>query len=286
LGTFKFRSIESGERKCEMTCGRCGRLCWAEGRRGEPPLDSRKKPSGSAARQRILSIFGTRPEAIKLAPVIIRLEEQPNLFESRVCVTGQHREMLDQVLGIFSITPDYDLNIIRASQDLFDVTTRVLLDLREILIEEKPDWVLVQGDTTTTFAASLAAFYERIKVGHIEAGLRTYRKYAPFPEEMNRRMTDVLSDLYFAPTVTSRDNLLREGISEKNIVVSGNTVIDAVVWMAENLKARPVYIHDLSALDWSKRMVLVTAHRRESFGLTFPFYNPSRHSCGSGAQVP
>jgi len=177
--------------------------------------------------------------------------------------------MLDQVLDIFSITPDHDLNIIKANQDLFDVTTRVLLDLRGILIEEKPDWVLVQGDTTTTFAASLAAFYERVKVGHIEAGLRTYNKYAPFPEEINRRITDVLSDLYFAPTATSKHNLLREGISEKNIVVSGNTVIDALIWMAEHLKTRQVVIHELIDLDWSKRMILVTGHRRESFGEDF-----------------
>jgi len=232
-------------------------------------LDPLQKKSDNAVRKRILSIFGTRPEAIKLAPVIKRLEEQSDLFESRVCVTGQHRKMLDQVLDIFSITPDHDLNIIKANQDLFDVTTRVLLDLRGILIEEKPDWVLVQGDTTTTFAASLAAFYERIKVGHIEAGLRTYNKYAPFPEEINRRITDVLSDLYFAPTATSKHNLLREGISEKNIVVSGNTVIDALIWMAEHLKTRQIDIHELIDLDWSKRMILVTGHRRESFGEDF-----------------
>ncbi len=232
-------------------------------------MDSRKNTSGRAAQQRILCIFGTRPEAIKLAPVIKRLEAQSDLFDSRVCVTGQHRTMLDQVLRIFAITPDYDLNIIQADQDLFNITTRVLLDLREILTEEKPDWVIVQGDTTTTLAASLAAFYARIKVGHIEAGLRTYNKYAPFPEEMNRRMTDVLSDLYFAPTMTSKHHLVREGISEKHIVVSGNTVIDAFVWMAEHLKDHPVQIQELVDLDWSQRMILVTGHRRESFGEDF-----------------
>jgi UDP-N-acetylglucosamine 2-epimerase (non-hydrolysing) len=232
-------------------------------------LDSLKKISGNAGRKRILSIFGTRPEAIKLAPVIKRLEEQSNLFESRVCVTGQHRKMLDQVLSIFSITPHHDLNIIKSDQSLFDVTTRVLLDVRGILIEEKPDWVLVQGDTTTTFAAGLAAFYERVRVGHIEAGLRTYNKYAPFPEEINRRITDILSDLYFTPTATSKYNLLREGICEKNIVVSGNTVIDALIWMAENLKARQVHIQELVDLDLNKQMILVTGHRREAFGEDF-----------------
>ncbi len=219
---------------------------------------------------KILSIFGTRPEAIKLAPVIKALEQQPSLFEPRVCVTGQHRQMLDQVLDIFAIKPDYDLAIMKPNQDLFDVTSGVLLGLRDVLAHERPDWVLVQGDTTTAVAASLAAFYCRIKVGHIEAGLRSHNKSLPFPEEVNRRISDVLSDFYFVPTEQSKNNLLREGIAPDTILVTGNTVIDALLWLTANKPRHcPELIDELGDIDWNKRMILVTGHRRESFGDDF-----------------
>ncbi|KFI37344.1 UDP-N-acetylglucosamine 2-epimerase, partial [Peptococcaceae bacterium SCADC1_2_3] len=178
---------------------------------------------------KILVVFGTRPEAIKMAPVVKELKKYPDLLDCKVAVSAQHREMLDQVLTLFKISPDYDLNIMQAKQDLFDVTSRVLTGFKKVFLTAKPNLVLVHGDTTTTFAASLAAFYLQIPVGHVEAGLRTRKKYAPFPEEINRTLTGVLADIHFAPTPTARDNLLREGVKKEDVFVTGNTVIDALL---------------------------------------------------------
>lgn len=213
---------------------------------------------------KVLTIFGTRPEAIKLAPVIRELEKHMESFISRVCVTAQHREMLDPFLELFRIRPDYDLDIMRPNQSLFDVTTRALSGLREILKRERPDLVLVQGDTTTAFAVALAAFYLRVKIAHVEAGLRTEDKYNPFPEEINRRLITHLADLHFAPTERARTNLLREGIRDETIFVTGNTVVDALFMVLELTKAEDA-LRNLG-LDPRKRLILVTAHRRESFG--------------------
>ncbi|CEO88691.1 non-hydrolyzing UDP-N-acetylglucosamine 2-epimerase [Syntrophaceticus schinkii] len=212
---------------------------------------------------KILSIFGTRPEAIKMAPVIRELESRPDV-ESRVVVTAQHREMLDQVVDTFNIKPDYDLEVMRPGQDLFDVTVSVLKGLKGILEVERPDLILVQGDTTTTFTGALAAFYCQIPVGHIEAGLRTYQKYAPFPEEMNRVLTTRLADIHFAPTDRSRDALLKEGINPGNIFVTGNPVIDALYQALE----QPFYLDpEISrAFRDNKRVILLTTHRRENLG--------------------
>lgn len=213
---------------------------------------------------RVLTVFGTRPEAIKLAPLIKELEKHRDKFVSRVCVTAQHREMLDPLLSLFEIESDYDLNIMQPNQTLFDVTTKALIGLREVLEAERPDIVLVQGDTTTAFATTLAAFYLKMKIGHVEAGLRTRDKYNPFPEEINRRLISHLADFHFAPTVEAKENLLSEGIDSSSIFVTGNTVIDALFMTLERTKA-----HDPLAeleLDPSKRLILVTAHRRESFG--------------------
>lgn len=226
--------------------------------------------------RRVLSVFGTRPEAIKMAPVVKRLAEEPGL-ESRVCVTAQHREMLDSVLRLFAIEPDHDLGLMRPGQDLFDVTSRALLGLRDVLREERPDLVLVHGDTTTCFATSLAAFYEGVPVGHVEAGLRTGDMARPFPEEMNRVLTGRLADLHFAPTEGARRNLLAEGIDEDAVHVTGNTVIDALLEVRSRVSSRP-------ATSWSEtlpselcerldrgaeKLILVTGHRRESFGRGF-----------------
>lgn len=210
--------------------------------------------------KKIMSIFGTRPEAIKMAPLVKEIEKRENL-ESVVCVTAQHREMLDQVLETFEIKPDYDLNIMKKGQTLSEITARVLIGLEDVIKEAKPDMILVHGDTSTTFAASLAAFYNQIPIGHVEAGLRTYDKYSPFPEEMNRQMADRLSDLYFAPTKLSKENLLKEGISEKKIYVTGNTVIDAMKTTVDKDYKNEV-------LDWvgEDKMILLTAHRRENLG--------------------
>ena len=214
---------------------------------------------------KIVTVFGTRPEAIKMAPLVKKLEQYPGEIHCCVAVTAQHREMLDQVLDLFSIVPRHDLDIMRAQQTLFDITGRALAGLQKVLSEEKPDLVLVHGDTTTTFAASLAAYYLQIPVGHVEAGLRTGNKYSPFPEEINRRLTGVLADLHFAPTSTSRNNLLAEGVSPRNIFVTGNTVIDAL-----KATVRPGYRFDdplLSAVDFEEsRVLLVTTHRRENLG--------------------
>lgn len=219
--------------------------------------------------KKILSVFGTRPEAIKMAPLVHALSNNPG-FESKVCVTGQHREMLDQVLELFSIKPDFDLNIMKAGQTLNDVTTSILLKLKPILENFKPDIILVHGDTATTFAAALAAYYEKIKVGHVEAGLRTGDIYAPWPEEANRKLTTQLTHFHFAPTQNSKENLLKENVKEENIFVTGNTVIDALLWVSEKIQQDDNLSSKLAAeylfLDRKKKMILVTGHRRENFG--------------------
>jgi UDP-N-acetylglucosamine 2-epimerase (non-hydrolysing) len=227
-------------------------------------------------KKRVLTVFGTRPEAIKMAPVVKALEKEESL-ESLVCVTAQHREMLDQVLELFEIKPDFDLNIMKAGQDLFDITSKVLLGLREVLRESKPDLVLVHGDTTTCFAAALAAFYENIPVGHVEAGLRTGDLKAPFPEEANRSLVGRIAQYHFAPTTTAKQNLLNEGIDENAIHVTGNTVIDALLSVRDKVK-------QIAPTNWSpklpeqcirkiedkpERFILITGHRRENFGQGF-----------------
>lgn len=211
---------------------------------------------------KVMAIFGTRPEAIKMAPLVLELKKQNAYFETVIVVTAQHREMLDSVLDIFQITPDYDLNIMKRKQTLSGITSSVILDLDAVLEKEQPQIVLVHGDTTTTFAAALSAFYHQIAVGHVEAGLRTWKKYSPWPEEMNRQMTDNLADLYFAPTDQSRANLLKENHPQQNIFVTGNTAIDA---LAQTVQAD--YHHQvLDLIDPQKRMILVTMHRRENQG--------------------
>ena len=221
-------------------------------------------------RFRCLVVFGTRPEAIKLAPVVRELERNRARFIVRVCVTAQHREMLDQVLRLFDVRVDHDLNIMQKGQSLEDVTTRVLTGMRRVLREEDPDMVVVQGDTTTTFATSLAAYYAGVPVAHVEAGLRTWNKRSPFPEEINRVLTSHLADLHFPPTRPSRDNLLAEGIDRKRIVVTGNTVIDALFHVRASIKKEiPAYRKQFAPIDFSKRMILVTGHRRENFGEGF-----------------
>lgn len=209
---------------------------------------------------KVMSIFGTRPEAIKMAPLVKELESRKEI-ESIVCVTAQHRQMLDQVLQTFNIKPDYDLNIMKQGQTLSEVTSRTLLGLEEIFKEEKPDIVLVHGDTTTTFAGSLAAFYNQIAIGHVEAGLRTYDKYSPFPEEMNRQMVDCMTDMYFAPTELSKENLLKQNIDESKIYVTGNTAIDAM-----KTTVSKEYKNDIFNWIGNDRMILLTAHRRENLG--------------------
>lgn len=222
---------------------------------------------------KVLSIFGTRPEAIKMAPVIKELERHPEAFQSLVCVTAQHRHMLDQVLDLFEIRPDYDLDIMRPGQDLFDITCAVLKGLKPVLERERPDLVLVHGDTSTTMGACLAAFYCRIRVGHVEAGLRTHDLSSPFPEEMNRRVAGALADLHFTPTQASRENLLREGVSGEAIMVTGNTVIDALLSVTDRFDGDPQLAakcaRDFSYLDPQKKLLLVTGHRRENFGPGF-----------------
>lgn len=215
---------------------------------------------------RVLSIFGTRPEAIKMAPVIGRLEAQSGV-ESRVCVTAQHREMLDPLLDLFTIHPDFDLDLMRPEQPLVELTRAILGGLDPVIREVGPDWVLVQGDTTTVMAASLLAYYQRVRVGHIEAGLRTGDKWQPFPEEINRRVAGAIADLHFAPTARARDNLIREGVPGDRIVVTGNTVIDALQMIA----ARPCDLTTgpLAGIPPERRVILVTAHRRENFGEPF-----------------
>ena len=212
---------------------------------------------------KVMSIFGTRPEAIKMAPVVLELQRQPEI-ESVVAVTAQHREMLDQVLKLFAIRPDFDLNIMSEGQTLFDITSRALLGLDKVLSEVKPNVVLVHGDTTTTFAGALAAYYHQIEVGHVEAGLRTRNKFSPYPEEMNRRLTGALADLNFAPTITAKENLLRENVDEEKIFVTGNTVIDALY---QTVRRDFKFTGELANVDFDgKKIILVTTHRRENLG--------------------
>lgn len=228
----------------------------------------------------ILLVFGTRPEAIKMAPLVKELQKYPEDLHTLVCVTGQHREMLDQVLGIFGIIPDYDLNIMKQGQDLYDVTTRVLIGMRDVLNKVHPDMVLVHGDTTTSTAAALAAFYQHILVGHVEAGLRTHNIYSPWPEEINRQLTGRIATYHFAPTTLSKENLLKENVDEGKITVTGNTVIDALHWVVNRIKSDEVLCEDIKQrlcragydagrLSEGKRLILITGHRRENFGEGF-----------------
>jgi len=218
--------------------------------------------------KKILTVFGTRPEAIKMAPLVKALEKEA--WDSRVCVTAQHREMLGQVLDLFQITPDYDLDIMKQRQDLYDVTTGILSKIKDVLRAFKPDMVLVHGDTTTTFVISLAAFYEQIPIGHVEAGLRTGNLYSPWPEEANRKLTGALTTIHFTPTERSRQNLLREGVDPVSIQVTGNTVIDALQWVVGKLEKSNEELvkleNQFKFLNKKSRMILVTGHRRESFG--------------------
>lgn len=225
--------------------------------------------------KKVLLVFGTRPEAIKMAPLVKAFEKETSI-QSKVCVTAQHREMLDQVLEIFDIKPDYDLNIMKPGQDLFDVTSNVLLGMKDVLADFKPDIVLVHGDTTTTSASSLAAFYHKIKVGHVEAGLRTGNIYSPWPEEANRQITGILANYHFAPTSTSENNLLKENKNKDNIVVTGNTVIDALflaldkIEKSSQLKNKIIAsINSQYQLNDTRKLILVTGHRRENFGQGF-----------------
>jgi UDP-N-acetylglucosamine 2-epimerase (non-hydrolysing) len=222
-------------------------------------------------KKKILLVFGTRPEAIKMAPLVKAFQQHAALFDTKVCVTAQHRQMLDQVLSFFEITPDYDLNLMRQGQNLYQLTADVIVGLKPVLEDCASDIVFVHGDTTTSSAAALTAFYAGAKVAHVEAGLRTYNKHAPFPEEINRQITSRLADYHFAPTETAKQNLLREGIVAENIIVTGNTVIDALLWAQEKLK----HYHDdeiqqmQTIVDSAKKLILVTGHRRENFGEGF-----------------
>ena len=225
----------------------------------------------------ILLVFGTRPEAIKMAPLVKEFQKYADQFRTLVCVTGQHRQMLDQVLSLFEITPDYDLNIMKQGQDLYDVTARVLTGMREVLAKTRPDVVLVHGDTTTSTAAALAAFYQQIPVGHVEAGLRTHNIYSPWPEEMNRQLTGRIATYHFAPTPLSKQNLVQEKVADERIVVTGNTVIDALYWVTNKIKRDAALNAELSfqligagynttRLQGGRKLVLITGHRRENFG--------------------
>ena len=227
--------------------------------------------------KKIMLVFGTRPEAIKMAPLVKEFEKYPEDFQTIVCVTGQHREMLDQVLNLFEIKPNYDLNIMKQGQDLYDVTARVLVGIRDVLKDAQPDVVLVHGDTTTSTAAALAAFYQQIPVGHVEAGLRTHNIYSPWPEEMNRLITGRIATYHFSPTQLSRQNLLKENVSDESIIVTGNTVIDALYWVVDKIKNNEALnnelkdiLHkagyDVCRLENGRKLVLITGHRRENFG--------------------
>lgn len=222
------------------------------------------------AKLKVMAVFGTRPEAIKMAPVVLELKKHPEEIETIVAVTAQHREMLDQVLGLFDIVPDYDLDIMAKGQTLFDITSKAMNGLNQVLAEAKPDIILVHGDTTTTFAGALAAFYHQVKVGHVEAGLRTHNKYSPYPEEMNRKLTGAIADLHFAPTSTAEANLAQENITGTNVFVTGNTVIDALL---KTVNKEYVFDHPvLQNIDYEgRKVILVTTHRRENLG------EPMRH---------
>lgn len=226
--------------------------------------------------KKILIVFGTRPEAIKMAPLVKEFQKNINSFETKVCVTAQHRQMLDQVLEIFDIKPDYDLNIMKPGQDLYDITSNVLIGMKSVLNDFEPDVVLVHGDTTTTLSASLAAFYAKIKVGHVEAGLRTNDIYSPWPEEGNRQLTGILANYHFAPTQQSEENLLKEGKKQQDIYVTGNTVIDALMYVLQRIESQPTLkekikskISEQYQLDQKRKIILVTGHRRENFGQGF-----------------
>ena len=230
--------------------------------------------------KKVMLVFGTRPEAIKMAPLVKEFQRHAGEFDTFVCVSGQHRELLDQVLSIFDIVPDYDLHVMKQGQDLYDITSRVLLGMRDVLRESKPDVVLVHGDTTTSMAAALAAFYQQIPVGHVEAGLRTHNIYSPWPEEMNRLITGRIATYNFAPTQLSRQNLLNEAVKDDSIFVTGNTVIDALHWVADKIREEKTLSrslaeelcrggYDTSRLANGKKLVLITGHRRENFGEGF-----------------
>lgn len=230
--------------------------------------------------KKIMLVFGTRPEAIKMAPLVKAFQKYPDKFETIVCVTGQHRQMLDQVLRIFEIVPDYDLNIMKPGQDLYDVTARVLTGLRDILNKVQPDVVLVHGDTTTSMAAAMAAFYSQTPVGHVEAGLRTHNIYSPWPEEINRQITGRIAEYNFAPTPLSRENLIMENVDDSKIIVTGNTVIDALYWVVEKIQNNVDLAielqgslikagYDVRRLEQGRKLVLITGHRRENFGEGF-----------------
>lgn len=227
--------------------------------------------------KKVMLVFGTRPEAIKMAPLVKEFDKHSNEFETEVCVTGQHREMLDQVLNLFEITPKYDLNIMKQGQDLYDVTARVLTGMRDVLKKSQPDIVLVHGDTTTSTAAAMAAFYQQIPVGHVEAGLRTHNIYSPWPEEMNRQITGRIAEYNFAPTALSRENLLKENVADEKITITGNTVIDALYMVVDKIKHDAKLEaklnselnkagYDVDRLSNGKKLVLITGHRRENFG--------------------
>lgn len=227
--------------------------------------------------KKVLIVFGTRPEAIKMVPLVKEFQKEINFFEVKVCVTGQHREMLDQVLELFEVVPDFDLNIMKSGQDLYDVTSRVLVGVRDVLFSFKPDVVLVHGDTTTTSATSLAAFYQKIDIGHVEAGLRTNNLYSPWPEEANRQITGVLAKYHFVPTETSLKNLIKENKNKENIIITGNTVIDALLITIEKIKSNPCLEEEILEklvennynLTKERKIILVTGHRRENFGQGF-----------------
>jgi len=249
--------------------------------------------------KKIMMVFGTRPEAIKMVPLIKELQKYPNLFEVVICVTGQHKEMLNQVLTLFEVEPDYNLNIMQQEQDLYDITSKILLGMRSVLQQVKPDIVLVHGDTATSVAAALSAFYRQIPVGHVEAGLRTYNMYSPWPEEMNRQITGRIAALHFAPTTLSKQNLMREGIDEARIAVTGNTVVDALYMVVNKIKNNPQIENNLSnALkaagydterlsgETNRRLVLITGHRRENFGAGFEnICNAIKHLCTKYSDV-
>lgn len=232
------------------------------------------------SKKKILLVFGTRPEAIKMAPLVTEFKSDPDKFETFVCVTGQHRQMLDQVLHLFQIVPDFDLDIMQSGQDLYDITSRVLVGMRDVLKDIKPDLVLVHGDTTTSMATALAAFYQRIDVGHVEAGLRTHNLYSPWPEELNRQLTSRIAKYNFSPTELSKQNLLKENVDKDSIYVTGNTVIDALHWVSEKINSDKEILADVerqieksgyetNRLLSGKQMVLITGHRRENFGEGF-----------------